>query len=38
MGNASEELRGKGWSVTLANDENGLAAAIEQVLGARAAV
>jgi Cof subfamily protein (haloacid dehalogenase superfamily) len=34
MGNASEELRGQGWSVTLSNDENGVAAAIEQVLGA----
>jgi len=38
MGNASEELRAKGWSVTLANDQNGLAAAIEQVLGARVEV
>jgi len=33
MGNASEELRGKGWSVTLPNDQSGVAAAIEQVLG-----
>jgi len=33
MGNASEELRGKGWAVTLSNDQNGVAAAIEQVLG-----
>ncbi|HEV2732848.1 MAG TPA: Cof-type HAD-IIB family hydrolase [Terriglobales bacterium] len=33
MGNASEELRRNGWSVTLANDQNGVAAAIEQVLG-----
>jgi Cof subfamily protein (haloacid dehalogenase superfamily) len=33
MGNASEELRGKGWNVTLSNAENGVAAAIEQVLG-----
>ncbi|HEX8815272.1 MAG TPA: Cof-type HAD-IIB family hydrolase [Terriglobales bacterium] len=33
MGNASEELRGRGWSVTLSNDHGGLAAAIEQVLG-----
>jgi Cof subfamily protein (haloacid dehalogenase superfamily) len=38
MGNASEELRGMGWAVTLANDQNGLAAAIEQVLGVRAGV
>ena len=34
MGNASEELRGRGWAVTLPNDQNGVAAAIEQVLGA----
>jgi len=33
MGNASEELRGRGWTVTLRNDESGVAAAIEQVLG-----
>ena len=33
MGNASEELRSRGWSVTLPNDQNGVAAAIEQVLG-----
>jgi hypothetical protein len=32
MGNASEELRGRGWNVTRANDQNGVAAAIEQVL------
>ena len=38
MGNASEELRGRGWAVTLPNDQNGLAAAIEQVLGARVGV
>jgi len=34
MGNACEELRGRGWNVTLCNDQNGVAAAIEQVLGA----
>jgi hypothetical protein len=34
MGNASEELRGHGWPVTRSNAENGVAAAIEQVLGA----
>ena len=34
MGNASEELRRTGWNVTLRNDESGVAAAIEQVLGA----
>jgi Cof subfamily protein (haloacid dehalogenase superfamily) len=33
MGNASEELRGRGWTATLPNDQNGVAAAIEQVLG-----
>jgi hypothetical protein len=38
MGNASEELRGRGWAVTLANDQNGVAAAIEQVLGTRVGV
>lgn len=35
MGNASEELRGRGWSITLANDQSGVAAAIEQVLDGR---
>jgi Cof subfamily protein (haloacid dehalogenase superfamily) len=38
MGNASEELRGKGWAVTLPNDQCGLAAAINQVLGSRVGV
>jgi hypothetical protein len=38
MGNASEELRGRGWQVTLRNDQNGVAAAIEQVLGSRVSV
>jgi Cof subfamily protein (haloacid dehalogenase superfamily) len=33
MGNASDELRGRGWPVTRTNGENGVAAAIEQVLG-----
>jgi hypothetical protein len=33
MGNASEELRARGWAVTLSNAENGVAVAIEQVLG-----
>ncbi len=33
MGNASQELRGRGWPVTGSNAENGVAAAIEQVLG-----
>jgi Cof subfamily protein (haloacid dehalogenase superfamily) len=33
MGNACEELRNRGWNVTLSNDSNGVAAAVEQVLG-----
>jgi Cof subfamily protein (haloacid dehalogenase superfamily) len=33
MGNASPELKERGWNVTLSNDEHGIAAAIEQVLG-----
>jgi Cof subfamily protein (haloacid dehalogenase superfamily) len=33
MGNASQELQDRGWAVTLNNDESGVAAAIEQVLG-----
>ena len=33
MGNACEELRQNGWQVTLPNDQCGVAAAIEQVLG-----
>jgi Cof subfamily protein (haloacid dehalogenase superfamily) len=36
MGNAAEELRRNGWALTLSNDQNGVAAAIEQVLGAGA--
>jgi Cof subfamily protein (haloacid dehalogenase superfamily) len=32
MGNACEELKSRGWPVTLCNDENGVAAAIEQAL------
>lgn len=32
MGNASEELRGRGWGLTRANDQSGVAAALEQVL------
>ena len=34
MGNASEELRESGWKVTASNAESGVAAALEQVLGA----
>jgi hydroxymethylpyrimidine pyrophosphatase-like HAD family hydrolase len=33
MGNASEELLGRGWNLTSSNAENGVAAAIEHVLG-----
>ncbi|MGH9546029.1 MAG: Cof-type HAD-IIB family hydrolase [Terriglobales bacterium] len=33
MGNAVAELRRDGWTVTLPNDQNGVAAAIERVLG-----
>ena len=33
MGNAAPELRRDGWTVTLPNDQNGVAAAIERVLG-----
>jgi Cof subfamily protein (haloacid dehalogenase superfamily) len=32
MGNACEELRGRGWSVTLGNDQSGVAAAVAQVV------
>ena len=32
MGNASEELRGRGWTLTLSNGENGVAAAVQHVL------
>ena len=39
MGNASEELRDRGWAVTLPNDQSGIAAALEQVLsGSRGCV
>jgi Cof subfamily protein (haloacid dehalogenase superfamily) len=33
MGNAAPELRREGWTVTLPNDQNGVAAAIARVLG-----
>jgi hydroxymethylpyrimidine pyrophosphatase-like HAD family hydrolase len=32
MGNASEELRGRGWSLTRSNAESGVAAAVEFAL------
>lgn len=35
MGNASDELKARGWPITLTNDECGVAAAIERVLGTR---
>ena len=37
MGNASDELKQNGWTVTLHNDESGVAATIEQVLDANQA-
>jgi len=33
MGNASEELKSRGWAVTRTNDECGVAAAVESMLG-----
>jgi hypothetical protein len=36
MGNAAEELRGRGWTLTRSNAESGVAAAIEQVLNGTA--
>jgi Cof subfamily protein (haloacid dehalogenase superfamily) len=33
MGNACEELRGRGWKVTLGNDRCGVAAAVAEVVG-----
>ena len=35
MGNASAELRGRGWTLTRSNAESGVAAAIESVLGGK---
>jgi Cof subfamily protein (haloacid dehalogenase superfamily) len=35
MGNASDDLRSRGWTVTLPNDRNGVAAALEPVLAVR---
>jgi hydroxymethylpyrimidine pyrophosphatase-like HAD family hydrolase len=37
MGNASDELKQSGWTITLHNDESGVAAAIEQILDTRTA-
>jgi Cof subfamily protein (haloacid dehalogenase superfamily) len=36
MGNASEELRGRGWKLTRSNAESGVAAAIDHVLDGKA--
>ncbi|GAC1429097.1 MAG: Cof-type HAD-IIB family hydrolase [Terriglobales bacterium] len=38
MGNACEELRNRGWTVTLGNDQNGVAAALHKVLGKSASL
>ena len=38
MGNASDELKKRGYEVTLTNDEAGVAAAVEQVLGIKTVV
>ncbi len=38
MGNASDDLKQSGWTITLHNDASGVAAAIEQVLGSPAKV
>ena len=38
MGNASEELKRSGWTVTLHHDEHGVAATIDQVLESNAAI
>lgn len=38
MANASEELKQLGWTVTLSNDEGGVAAAVERVLGLETAI
>ena len=37
MGNASDDLKQNGWTITLHNDQSGVAAAIEQVLDANTA-
>jgi hypothetical protein len=35
MGNASEELRSRGWKLTRSNAESGVSAAIEHVLNGK---
>ncbi len=37
MGNAADDLKQNGWTITLHNDESGVAAAIEQALDANTA-
>ncbi len=37
MGNASDDLKQNGWTITLHHDESGVAAAVEQILDANAA-
>ncbi len=37
MGNASDDLKQNGWTITLHNDESGVAAAVEQILDANTA-
>ena len=37
MGNASDDLKQNGWTITLHNDESGVAAAVEQILDAKPA-
>jgi len=37
MGNASDDLKQNGWTITLHNDESGVAAAVEQVLDSKPA-
>ena len=38
MGNACDELRGRGWKVTRGNDKCGVAAAVEEVLNGQSSV
>lgn len=33
MGNAAADLKQSGWTATLSNEQSGVAAAVEQVLG-----
>ncbi len=37
MGNASDDLKQNGWTITLHNDESGVAAAVEQILDSKPA-